>query len=528
MPQPDTSASPAADNKKPDAIRQGLMTLAAATDTQPPGDGMSLHPVNLSQPISVIARCVGMVLHAAPIFRYGQNLSTVDNSGQITAMNPERFTTWVEGWLTFIDGSSVKSIGKDMAGKILAADQFRDQLRELKAVSEVRLPVWTGDGESRTVELSPEGFDAGTGLFTVNRIPYRDDMTEEEGRAVFWKCLKDFPFDPEGEVKVERRRSFSAQMAAMIGVYCHALFAEGTPRPMIVFNANQPGSGKSLLMRLALSPVHGQIPESDKPDDEKALQTLLESAALQRDPFLVLDNCYNLRSKGLDRFISSPVHSPRLFNKQETRAVKNVTQVFANGNSLLLTKDLDRRALVIDLSIPGEAADRTFEWEITEEWYPLPEVRAQFLAALWSLVRTWRDAGMPRMKEHRRASFETWSRLIGGIVISCGLANPFAPRTAENGGDESGRALRLVLGLLAGEAMGGCEIILKTGDIIARATAAEVLELIVPPDKNPEKSLGWAIKALGLPRHLVDSQGRAFEFRKRDLANGAGYVVRFL
>ena len=71
-----------------------------------------------------------MILHTAPLFRFGESLSTVDEVGRIAEMSAERFVSWVESYLAFTrptkDTPAVESIGKDLAGKILAADQFRD------------------------------------------------------------------------------------------------------------------------------------------------------------------------------------------------------------------------------------------------------------------------------------------------------------------------------------------------------------------------------------------------------------------
>jgi hypothetical protein len=528
-----TPATPSPDDSGPDAIRRAFVPVAAATDTPAPGDGSRLPTVNLSQPISALARTVGMICHAAPIFRFGESLATVDESGRISGMTAERFPSWVESFLAFTrpakDAPGVESIGKDLAGKIMAADQFRDQLRELKAVAEVRLPVWTGEGEARTVELAPEGLHPGTGLFTVNRIPYQEDMTEGEAWGILWDALKEFSFDPEGESKVERRRSFSAQVAAMVGVFCHALFPEGTARPMIVFNANQSGSGKSLLMRVALAPVHGPPAESGKPATEAEFEKVLDSAAIARKPYLVLDDCRSIYSDALNRFVTSPVHNCRLMHSQRMTEVQKVSQVIATGNALSVSDDLNRRCLVIDLFEPGEATARSFQREITPGWLFAPATRARFLAALWALVRRWRDAGMPLMKEHRRGSFEDWSALVGGVVIAFGLANPFAPRKVENGGDEASRALLLVIGLLVGESTLAFPPTLTTGGILERAEADGMLELIVGHAKpgGEKKALGWRLKNLR-GRHLLDSQRRLFEFGRRELAAGASYPIRFL
>jgi hypothetical protein len=54
-----------------------------------------------------------------------------------------------------------------------------------------------------------------------------------------------------------------------------------------------------------------------------------------------------------------------------------------------------------------------------------------------------------------------------------------------------------------------------------------MLELIVGFAKDSKKALGWRLKKLS-GRHLIDSQRRAFEFGRRELASGAGYAITFL
>ena len=481
----------------------------------------------------VALRIAVIVDPSLPAGLLANTVATVDETGRISMMTPVRFTSWVESYLSFTwpgkETPRVESIGKDSAGKILAADQFRVQLRELKGVAEVRLPVWTGKGEGRTVELAPEGFNTETGIFTVPRVTYQEDMTCDDGAKTLHEVLCEFPFDPDdGEPVVRKRRSYSAQIAAMLGVYCHALFPEGTPKPMIVHNANQSGSGKSLLMRIVLAPVYGAPAESGKPETEAELEKVLDSAAIARKPFLVLDDCKSIHSQALNRFVTSPVHECRLMHSQRMATVPKVTQVFATGNGLTISADLDRRALVIDLFEPGEAAARSFSREITPGWLFSAETRARVLAALWALVRGWRDEGMPMMQQHRRGSFEEWSGLIGGIVTSYhSLANPFAPRLVEMGGDESTRALKIVLAQIVGAHDEAEPLELNTAGILEHAETIGLVEVIAGWAKDPKKSLGHKLKALK-GRHLQDTQGRFYEFGKRDIASGAKYVVRFL
>lgn len=510
-------------------IREGFAAVAAATDTPSPGDGSSLPVVHVKGSVSLLARTLGMHLRSTNLFRFNDGLVTVDNSGSIAPMQAERFITWVEQHASLSPGS----LNKNQASTVLAADQFRENIRELKGVALVRQPVWRTIDGVRTVELAEPGFDKDAAIYTVEAVRYRDDMDPKEGFAFLLRMLQEFPFDPEGEAKVPLRRSYAAQMAAMMGVFLANLFPEGTTRPLTVYNGNQPGSGKSLLMRMALMPIHGDLPESGRPACEAEMEKILDGAALARLPFLVLDDVTTLRSQALNRFATSRVHQLRRMHSQTFLSVPKCTSVFLTGNGLVLTADLERRALVVDLFEAGEVRGRAFATEITTDLLSREETRADFLAALWSLVRVWRDQGMPLLQEGTLPSFEAWSELIGGVVTSCRLPNPFKPRAVETGGDESTRALNAVLASLVAEldppSEGEPDPQLTTDAVLARAEEMALLDDITSFAKEPRKSLGWRLKRLR-GRHLWDSSDtpRKYEFSRRSMAQGSIYRIKFL
>ena len=515
----------------PSAIRRNLAIMAAGTNAPPPGDGREFPPVCVRQPLSVIARSCGMVMHGAPLFRFAGGLVTVMESGEMEVMSPERFCSWAEEHLCFTtptkDGPEVRSIGRDLAGKIMAADQFRCHLRELKAVHQVRLPVWRGEGKDRTIELSPEGFDPSTGILTVDALPYNHELPAVDGAAFLIEMLREFPWETDGEANFARRRSFSAMVAAMVGAYCFGLFPEGTARPLVIFNANQPGSGKTLLARMVICPAHGMPGETTIPKDENEFRKILTSAAYGREPFLLLDDVESLRSHALNSFITSTVHKDRVMNSQTTRSISKVTQCLATGNGLRITEDLERRALIVDLFEAREASARTFHHEITSEWLATTETRAKFLAALWAIVRHWRNDGMPNNPQCHRGSFEHWSRIVGSIVTTVLFSNPFADRQSEMGGDEAGRATVRVLAILAGEGETDHPPEPTPQEVIDVAEREGLLEVIAPDAKEPKKALGHRLRKLR-GRQFTDTQGRLFEFGRRDKAAGAVYPIRYL
>ena len=525
-------------------IRDNAVLVAKSADIEPPEQSREIPTVRVDQPVSHAAREFGMILAPSPLFRFGESYVTIGKErGELELMTSDRFRSWVESYLYAMrpkgDGYLAATMTRDFAGMIMASDRFREQIREIQGINKVSLPAWRGETEVKVsrggpfwlkeesdlrVELLPPGYDERTKIFTVELVKYRHDLSLREATEFLSDCLARFPWAEEEQNG--KSRSLGVHFSAMLGVFCSSLFKEGTVKPMIVFNGNQPGSGKSLLMRMALAPVHGEPAESTKPNNEE-LRKILDIAALNRKPYLALDDVASLHSNELNRFTNSPVHEPRILGQSRTETRFNVTQVFTSGNQLTLAEDLVRRSLVVDLFEPGKATERTFEKEITPDWLCLAETRARFLAALWAIVREWNEAGRPACKEARHTSASQWASVVGAIVHHFNPnLKPFAKRTFSLGGDESGAALEaLICSLASGLPAAGDEF--TSAELIDKAEELNLLEAIAGHAKDPRKAIGHRVKRLR-GRVFTDQAGRLFEFGKRDKSFGAVYPITFL
>jgi hypothetical protein len=220
--------------------------------------------------------------------------------------------------------------------------------------------------------------------------------------------------------------------------------------------------------------------------------------------------------------------SSRKMGGNDMPELPNRMQIYATGNGLELSADLDRRAMIADLFFPGEALTRKFRRPITEEWLFARETRAKFLAALFALVRHWRDAhACRRFEEAQRPSFETFAGIVGSIVLGASFANPFGPRDAGAlGGDEETAALRELVGALADGEEKDREF--TRLEIVEEAEKLGILGDIVGAAHDKPKTLGKRLAMIrGRPFH--DSKGRKFTLGKRKGAKGlACYPLEFV
>lgn len=512
-----------------DEIRAQLPRVAAATGAPAPGEGRSLPSIAIKQPLAALCLAAAQCLRSAPLFRRGESLVTVNEAtGELLAMSATRWRSWHQRFFTLHDGDGenrkTANARQDHALCILASDELRGHVRELRGVNLLRLPVWRGDGAARTIDLLPQGYDDATKTFTVPLLGYALDWPLEDAHAWLDATFGTFPFFERGDLFA--RRSFGAHVAAMLGVYAVNLLRDGAVRPLLVVNGNQPGLGKTLLVHAQLAPVHGRVEDDAKPTSDEELRNVLDAAALAAAPYLILDDAANLRSHDLNRFVTSPVHVPRVKGQSLRVRSPNVTQVFATGNGLNLTEDLDRRALVVDLFDPGTTAERRVAEPLTNPFLFSETYRGPACAVLWTLLRHWRDAGRPACVEARKPSFEDYAGLVGSVIVAAQIANPFTPRECIAGGDEASRSLKSVVCRLAGNCAQGED--LTPDDILTALREAETLDDVLPFDcRDERKALGHKLKKLR-GRVFTDTRGRRFEFGKRDASSGSRYVVHFL
>jgi len=511
-------------------IREKLPQIAAATGAPAPGEGRTLPSIEIKQPLASLCFAVAQCLRPSLLFRRGESLVTVNEStGEEQLMTPTRWRTWHQRVFTFHDGDGEKrratNARQDLALCILASDELRAHVRELRAVNLLRLPVWRGEGADRTIDLLPRGYDEETKTFTVLALDYPLDWPLEDARDWLYKTFGEFPFAEDGPVFA--RRSFSAFVGGLLGVFLVNLLPPGAVRPLVLVIGNQPGLGKSTLVRAMLAAVHGVTEEDSKPKSDEELRNVLDAAALAGARYVFLDDVHNLKSNDLNHFISSPTHTPRVKGQSVRVKCANNWQVFATGNHLTLGEDLPRRSLVVFLSTGEKASDREIADPMTNTFLFSAAYRAPACAALWAMLRHWRDNGMPPCREARMASFEAYAALVGGVCVAAGVGNPFAPIVDwPMGGDEAGRALESGICKIVGMLSTDGE--LTTGDILARLSEDGTLDVVLPYQcKDEKKALGHKLAKLRL-RVFGDTSGRRFEFGRRDVSSGSHYTVRFL
>jgi hypothetical protein len=507
--------------------------------------------LDLSKDIRALAHELGMMLKGRDLFLFAEEkIVSVDAaSGKMKEMTAKRFVGWVEEYVAFRAPATSRrtrnSLTKEEAEILLGQDIFCEQLRPLRAVNLMRLPVRRRPCEEQPlgrVEWLPPGYDAESQIFTCDVLKYAMDWPFERGLEWLVEVCSEVPWndidDPERcGGNLLKNRSFAVHFLAMMGAYCHGMFPPGTLRPIISYFGNKPGAGKTTLVAMSQAMVHGDVGATVAPKDEDKLALKLESVAASLLPYVLLDDLAGgLKSQALNNFITARRHHLRVYHTQRVDSFPQVTQVFVTGNELQTSEDIGRRSLLANLWLDVEVAGRKFKRVLSGEWLAQPEVRAKFLAACCAVLRQWLALGqfVPE-KELRHpapmASFESFTGVLGGIVLSAGLCDPLAEPETVAGGSTRKEEMKMLLCAAAQAREGDCNVTRE--ELVDLARELGLLEFLVGAkgdgklDEGGTKRFGAAMRRWRGEK-LTDGRGRLFRFGHKKKNSGAVYPLEFL
>lgn len=368
---------------------------------------------------------------------------------EVEEMDGHRFRDWVENHLMCYKELISKNgayrvkatMALDTANTCLASDGFRRQQPRLLRVNHVRLPIQRKSG---AIELLPAGYDAESCILTVAPgWEYDETMTVEQAKHVLDDLDREFPF--------QDARSRSVSRAALLSQFGYFLQAMDSKRLGFLFHANSTGSGKTLLVDIALTLAWKYAVIEAMLDDPSKFRDRVDTAILESQPYLVfddLDQTY-LKSGALNSFMTADWWGGRLFHAQRSFRGPKTPVVFITANNLEIAPDIERRTLRCDLfTMQADVQERKVERVITAQWVRSPVVHAQICSALWTLIRSWRDGGRPK-GARVVAGYHQWCEIFGGILVHAGMGDPCAPAPSDGFGNTEFQDMHAMLTVLA-------------------------------------------------------------------------------
>ena len=403
--------------------------------------GVRLPAVN--NPLSAFAWQLADLLYEKPLFtRSGFCVKLDTEKRGMVLFKDQVLRTFIEETTTphivavKEDKKGVKTVtllphtaNAEQARGVLACNRFLRGLRPLSRVLPCRLPIMRKDGR---IELPGAGYDAETRTWIMNDPEASYDSTPTPlpaAVAFFEDLLGEFPFAEDGG------RSKAVAIAAILSVYCTALIPTDATKPAFLYVANSEGSGKTTLAKLAaLTAQSGDAPVEAAPTSEEEWAKKLLGIVISGRRVVLLDNLKGLLSSAaLEAYCTSPTFAGRVLGRNDEFVGEAGATILITGNGLQTSPDLRRRTLMCELFSPLlRPEDRVYKKSLDP--VRIKELRPQILAACWSLVAAWDDAGRPG-SSMTSASFQRWADVVAGIVEHAGWACPLAAPQVTTAGD---------------------------------------------------------------------------------------------
>lgn len=355
----------------------------------------------------------------------------------------------------------------------------------------ISIPVMTRSGRI----LQEPGYDTESGLFYVGSRFCRPNIDMQASKkdaldALKWieeEVLIDFPFEDDA--------SRAAAISLAILPFVRELISGQTP--MYLLDKPSAGTGATMLTKALLLPYLGKE-ISVKPwtsSEEERRKQITAHMMSGGGPFF-FDNMSNyINSDVLAMALTAETWSDRVLQTSRMVNLQNRSIWAATGNNPNFHWQIARRIARIRL-VPKTAdpTQRTgFKHPELLNW--VSENRQKFVENILTILVAWSNAGQPAFTGKALASYESWSRVMGGILefleVPGFLANLDSFKESQ---DNDGQATLELIQLWWDEFQGGPMRGAKFFDTFKNTEAAGFWE--APSDKGRSTKAGRWLQTL--------------------------------
>jgi hypothetical protein len=187
--------------------------------------------------------------------------------------------------------------------------------------------------------------------------------------------------------------------------------------PMFVVRSSMPATGKGLIVRSLVRLGFDTAPVfitwgGSSEEFEKRLAALL----LRTPGILCIDNANGMQIKGdlLESIITEGCADIRPLGHSKIEKVRNRSFITLTGNNPIITGDMARRSLSIDI-LPQSADPERDRYPFNPADH-IQRYRTALLSAAFLAMQAFRIAGMPQHGLPAVGSFDDWSRRVRDLV----------------------------------------------------------------------------------------------------------------
>ncbi len=328
--------------------------------------------------------------------------------------NGEQGTEWV---------FKEKSISSELAGTILASDILQKALPQIRRIFTIPIPIMY-KGE---LTFPTPGYDKRFGSWLPYEAPtiLNEEMTLEEAKQVFKEIFQEFCF--------QKQQDYTNAIAGLITPYIRGLFSSlATRTPVFFYLANRERAGKDYLAGITGIIYEGYALEeppicnSEKGggnNSEELRKKILSALMAGRKRMHFSNNKGYIDNAVFESITTTEKWSDRILGRTENVTFDNELDFSLSGNvGVGFTPDFANRCRFVHLFLQIENAnERCFEKPNLHQY--VLENRSLIITAMYTLVKNWKEQGMPKGKVNF-ASYPQWANICGGIMEAAGYGNP--------------------------------------------------------------------------------------------------------
>jgi hypothetical protein len=312
-------------------------------------------------------------------------------------------------------------------------------LRPLEGI--VEAPTLRPDGSL----IDQAGYDPDTGLWFAPdgdfpAIPEKPSKARAAGAVAELEALvEDFPF--------ATREHKAAWLAALLTALTRP--AIDGPCPLFLFDANCPGTGKSLLCDIiAILATGREMARGAYPDDDTEMEKVILSIVMSGDRFVLFDNVATggaIGGPALDRALTGRTWKGRILGRTEwTPDLPLDCLFFATGNNLGLRGDALRRVVPCRLETTMERPEERTGFKIPCLLAHVKRNRGRLVAEALTILRGYLAAGRPD-PGLTPMDYPAWCGLIRNAVHWATGIDPCEPRHTLIANDEEATVFRALV-----------------------------------------------------------------------------------
>ncbi|RBW58443.1 hypothetical protein DS909_05615 [Phaeobacter gallaeciensis] len=323
------------------------------------------------------------------------------------------------------DGKVKVMAPKDVAEHLFTRDH--DHYPPLSRVTS--LPFFTANGEL----VATDGYHRQSEVYLdmggleLPPVPYEPTEGQVyDAKKLLITEFADFPLG--GKTRAEILKAIEGAdipdianlMALIIQPFVREMYDK---TPAAVVNKPMPGTGAGLLTDCVHLIVDGtKATATPMPKNKDEMPKTLLSVLRSSGTYIFWDNInHEMESAELAAAITGNPYNARLLGVSATLDIYVRAGMIFGANTLRMSDELRRRCYLIGLDAKCERPEDRGGWhrDDIEQW--VTDHRAEYVHAVLVLVNNWLAKGGTDFTDTKIASFEGWSKVLGGILRDAGI-----------------------------------------------------------------------------------------------------------